>query len=321
MPDQPVYASGRPTNAEQILDAVKIPSLPEAAVKLLTLCRDVHVGAGEIVSVVELDAALSARLLRVANSAAFGQGGKVATLTRAAVVLGNENLKVVSLGFYLSGGWDKMGYTGLDLREFWRDSVLRACLARRIAKEVSFHPAEQAFLVGMVQDIGTLILGTYFGLDYADVIGECRGDNLRRQAEENSRFGTDHAEVAAVLARRWNFPEMLTTALGRQCTPPPMTRVTDASELLWQIAYFGAVVPFSHDRQTARIGMQLRNLSYSGLGLTFESLSEVFTDTVEQFNALRGVFAHLIPKQFEAETIMQEAAAVIQSFDTAIDEG
>ncbi|MEE9294955.1 MAG: HDOD domain-containing protein, partial [Phycisphaerae bacterium] len=152
--------------AQEILDSVRIPSLPEAAVKLLSLCRDDQVSAGEIVGVVEMDPALSTRVLKLANSAAFGQQHRVSTLTRAAVVLGNENLKVVALGFYLSAGWEGMGFAGFDIREFWRDSVIRACLARRLAKCADYQPAQTAFLVGMIQDIGTLILGTHFGALY-----------------------------------------------------------------------------------------------------------------------------------------------------------
>ena len=96
-----VKAAPQPT-ADLILDSVKVPSLPEAAMRLMSLCRDGQAGAAEVVRVVELDPALTARILKVANSAAFGQQRRIGTLSRAAVVLGNEALKVVALGFYLS---------------------------------------------------------------------------------------------------------------------------------------------------------------------------------------------------------------------------
>ncbi len=311
---------GATSVADRILDEVKIPTLPEAAVKLLTLCRDELAGAGEIVRVVELDPALSARLLKVANSAAFGQQCRVDTLTRAAVVLGNENLQVVSLGFYLTRGWDGMGFKGFDVREFWRDSVLRACLARRLAKAVRFEPCEQAFLVGILQDIGTLIMGTYFAEEYAAVVHDRSLDVVCRQALENARFGTDHAQVTKSLAQRWRFPDTLVKALGRKCTEPPLARSKDSDEILWQISHFCGAVPFSPDGQTARLGGQLRNVAYCALGLSFEGLSNVFTDVVEQFNALRGVFVHLIPDGCEVESIMREAAELIRSSDTQINE-
>lgn len=306
--------------AEGILDSVKIPSLPEAAVKLLSLCRDDQVSAGEIVGVVELDPALTTRVLKVANSAAFGQQHRVSTLTRAAVVLGNENLKVVALGFYLSAGWEGMGFAGLDIREFWRDSVIRACLARRLAACADYQPAQTAFLMGMIQDIGTLILGTHFGALYGESHAGVRGNNTRRKVVERAEFGTDAVEVAAALALRWKFPEPLVQSLGRQWTEPPFMRAADPDERLWQIAYFCASVPFAPDRQTARLNGQLRSLAFSALGLSWESMSEVFTDTVEQFNILRGVFSHLIPRGCQVALIMEQAAEFIRSCDVQINE-
>ncbi len=307
--------------AEGIIASVEIPTLPEAAVKLLTMCRDELTAAGEIVRVVELDSALSARLLKIANSAAFGQSGRVTTLTRAAVVLGNENLRVAALGFHLSNALDGVGLKGADLREYWRDSVIRACLARRIAQAVGHQPREEAFLVGMLQNIGTLILATHFGPLYDEATGDCRGDAAARQACENAHFGTDHAEIGRTLARQWRFPELMADAIGKQCTEPACFQTREVGEVLWQIAYFCAAVPFSSDRQTARLGASLRNLAVSAFELSMEGLSNVFTDTVEQFNALHAVFAHMIPNDCDAASIMGEAQHLIESFDTEINEG
>jgi hypothetical protein len=66
--------------------------------------------------------------------------------------------------------------------------------------------------------------------------------------------------------------------------------------------------------------MQLRNLAYGAFELSFEGLSDVFTDTVEQFNALRSVFARLIPRDCEVAAIMEQARSMIESSDTAFNE-
>lgn len=306
------------TVTNRILNCVRLPSLPEAAVQLLNLCRDEGVSAGEIVRVIELDPALSTRLLRVANSPIFGQQNRVSTLTRASVVLGNENLRVAALGFYLSSGWERLGFKGFDVREFWRDSILRACLARRLAKTIGYQPAERAFLAGLLQNIGTLILGTHFGSAYADFLEDYRSDNTGRLEAETATFGTNHVEIASALAERWRFPETLVVALSRQCTEPPLTRSTDCDELFWQVSYFCAGVPFSPDRQTARVGAALRSVAYGGLGLSFESLSNVFNEVVEQFNTLRDVFVTLIPGECDVGAILREAAVLIESFDSDI---
>ena len=306
--------------AETILRSVKIPSLPEAALNLLAVCRDELAGSSEIVRVVELDPALSARLLKVANSSYFGQKYLVSTLTRAAGVLGNEHLKAAALGFYLSAGWEHLGHAGFDHAEFWRDSILRGCLGRQLAHAIELHPAEQAFLVNLLGDIGTLILATHFGEEYLTVFDAARGDFLRRRDMERARFHTDHAQIAQTLAQQWQFPVLLVAALGRRCTEPPLARRSDPSTLLWQLSYFCAAVPFATDRQTARLRTSLRHLAISAFGLSFEALGEVFTGAVEQFNVLRHVFSNLAPAECDPATLMEEAAGMIESFDPQVTE-
>lgn len=312
--EQERAGTGESAKAREILEQVRIPTLPEAAVNLLTLFRRGDlVGSTEIVRVVELDPALSARLLKVANSAYFGQQRKVGTLTRAAVVLGNENLKVVALGFYLSTGWQDFGAEGFDLREFWRDCILRACLARELSKSVHFEPRELAFLAAMLQDLGTLILATHFGANYVATLQAWEGDWMSRGEAERAAFGVDHAEVATALARQWNFPDALVTVISRHCMMPPYQATAHSEDQLWQICHFCAAVPFDSDRQTAKVSAGLRHLVTGALGLSFERLSDAFSDSVEQFNALRTVFGRLMPRELDVAGLMQEASVWIRT--------
>lgn len=307
--------------AEKIIESVKVPSLPEAAMRLLTLCQDEQVGAGEIVQIIELDTALSARLLRVANSSYFGQSGKVNTVTRAAVLLGNEYISAVALGFYLSSGWKNSGEDGLNMKEFWHDSVLRACLARQLAKSSAALCCEEAFLVGILQNIGALVLAGHFGDDYLEFLAGEYEETSQRHDAEREQFGTDRAELAGTLAKRWGFPDSLVTTLERQYTQPPFMRTQDHATALWQIAYFCTAIPFAPDKQTAKIDVTMRHLAISALTLSFEGLSNAFTAAVDQFNDLRAVFADVMSDQHDAATLMRQAVEMIGEIDTdAIEE-
>lgn len=304
--------------AEAVVDAVKLPSLPEAVAHLLEICRDEYVSSQDIVRVVELDPALTARLLKVANSSYYGQTGKVGTLKRAAVVLGNESVKAAALGFYLGQGWRYLGHQTFDMRGFWRDCILRACLARQLARRIEMHPVEQAFILGMLNDVGTLIMATHFGEEYISALAAFPGDFVGRRALELERFELDHTQVAAEMCRKWRFPETLVTALANQCECPPVERTNDGSCLLWQMAYFCAAVPFAVDRQTAKVADSLRNLALGGFGLSFEALSETFTASVEQFNLLRGVFSDLSPAECNEAELITEAERLMSTFDPEI---
>ncbi len=314
MSDQQTTTLG--TNwANEILDNVKIPSLPEAAAELLSLCRDEDTSAADLVEVIELDPALSARLLKVANGAFFGQRGKVSTLSRAIVVLGNEYVRIASLGFYVTNTMKNVVPNGFDMREFWRDSVLRACLARQLAQRLSSSLVEQAFLTGLLAEIGTLALSSHFGQKHAECLQRCRWDWDRRLTVERTALGVDHAELGRLLAERWDFPEVLSRVLGRHWDKPPMQKSADLEQQLWQVTYFCSVLPFSMDRQTVKVPDSLRLLALSAFGLSFEGLSAVFTETVEQFNAIQAVFTAVMPHECDAQAIMDEAAEMIAALD------
>lgn len=297
---------------DEIFQSVRIPSLPEAAANLLMLCRDEHVAASELVRVIELDPALAARLLKVANSSFFGQRARVCTLSRAAVVLGNDYLKAVALGYFVGTGWQHLDCPGFNIREFWRDSILRACLAGQLATASEYGHRELAFLVGLIEDIGSLILAVHFGGPYIETLNSFGRDLVKRRPIEQARFGTDHAQVTGALARRWEFPELLAGTLSRHCDPPPLAATKDADEGLWQIAHFCAAVPFSPDRQTAKVKESLRGLAISAFGLSFEGLSHLFTSVVEQYNTVSTVFSNLRPAACNPGLLMEEAAEWIR---------
>lgn len=298
---------------DEIFQSVKIPSLPEAAANLVMLCRDEHVSASELVRVIELDPALAAKLLKVANSSYFGQQQRVCTLTRAAVVLGNDYLKAVALGFYVGTGWQHFDCPGFNIRQFWRDCILRACLAGQLATASEYRHRELAFLVGLIEDIGSLILATHFGAPYIETLNSHGRDFVQRRPIERSIFGTDHAYVTGALAKFWGFPDLLVTSLNRQCDLPPLAATRDPIEGLWQIAHFCAAVPFSSDRQTAKVKDSLRSLAISAFGLSFEGLCQVFTSVVEQYNTVCTVFSNLNPADCHPEILMEEAAEWIRT--------
>lgn len=301
--------------ANEILDNVKIPSLPEAASELISICKDAEASAADLVEVIELDPALTARLLKVANGAFFGQRGKVGTLSRAVVVLGNEYIRVAALGFYVTSTMKQVTPSGFDIREYWRDSVLRACLARQLANKLSNSPSEQAFVAGLLAEVGTLALASHFGQKYAECLQRCRWDWDRRLSVERSCLGVDHAEIGRLLAERWGFPDELIQAIGCHWNKPPMQKTVDTQQQLWQVAYFCSMLPFSMDRQTVKVPDSIRLLALSAFGLSFEGLASVFTETVEQFNAIQAVFTAVMPHECNAQAIMDEAAEMIAALE------
>jgi HD-like signal output (HDOD) protein len=204
---------------QRILSCPGLPTLPAVALELLRLCRSEDVDLRSVAGCVSRDPAIAARVLRVANSAAVARG-HVATLTRAVPLLGSNTVLAIALSFSLVRGRRRELAAGFDHVAFWRRAVYSAVGSRALADQDGVD-REEAFLAGLLQDLGVLALAEAFRTDYGDTWLRSRGDHDRLAELERERFGAAHPEVTELLARQWNLPEALReTALGSHVLPP-----------------------------------------------------------------------------------------------------
>ncbi|HEY7723739.1 MAG TPA: HDOD domain-containing protein [Anaeromyxobacteraceae bacterium] len=204
---------------QRILSCPGLPTLPAVALELLRLCRSDDVDLRSVAQCLSRDPTIAARVLRVANSAAVARG-HVATLTRAVPLLGSNTVLAVALSFSLVRGRRRDRSGGFDHATFWRRAVYSAVGSRALADQDGVD-REEAFLAGLLQDLGVLALAEVFRADYGDAWLQARGDHDRLAELERERFGAAHPEVTDLLARTWNLPEPLReTALASHTLPP-----------------------------------------------------------------------------------------------------
>ena len=132
----------------------KMPSSPALAARIIELAEDPDSTIEQFAEVIQTDAALATRLLRMCNSVAYAQRQQVTTIHRAVSLVGVNRVRTVSLGFQLVGHLDRLGGCPFDMKRFWQHSLLRACLAHEFAESVLPVCAEEAFLIGLLQDCG-----------------------------------------------------------------------------------------------------------------------------------------------------------------------
>ncbi len=196
-----------------LLHCRSLPSPPGVAVQIIALAQDPNATLGAAAQIIGVDPALSARLLRVANSPLYATRRRIDTLTQALAMLGLNATLSLALGFSLIQGL--RGHNGTaELQErIWRRSVLTAMAARLLGQQANLKRAESLMLAGLLQDIGRLALLQAMPEEYSAL---CAGseDNAALLALERERFDADHADVGAWLARRWNLPDYLVEAIA-----------------------------------------------------------------------------------------------------------
>lgn len=209
-----------PTIEKRILACPNLPSLPAAALELLQVCRGDAVDLQRVAELLSHDPALAARTLRAANSALTGWG-EVKQLTRAVTLLGSKTVVSLALSFSLVRGRRRgSGTGGFDHEDFWRRALYSAIGARALAERWRVDP-EEAFLGGLLQDLGVLALAEVFRHDYGDAWAASGGQHARLGAAERARWGTTHVEVGHLLARGWRLPQGLQDATLHSHALPP----------------------------------------------------------------------------------------------------
>ncbi len=199
------------TPQELVADIESLATLPEVALRIARMVDDPQSSASDIGREISNDAALTTRLLRVANSPAFGQNGKIATISRAITVLGMRQVRDLTVGLTAIRTFEGIGNELVTMESFWRHSVLCAVAAGQIAALRNRSQGESPFIAGLLHDIGQLVLFSRAPTLAREALLMTidAADDLALYACERQVLGFDHGAVGVALARNWGLPQSL----------------------------------------------------------------------------------------------------------------
>ena len=198
-----------PVALDEILSCQTLPSLPAVAVRVLELTADTDVSMHELAATITGDQALSSKILRTVNSSFFGLRQRCASIDRALVMLGLGPVKSLALGFSLvTALGDGDDQEPFDYVAYWRRGLYTAVSARLIAEAAKVPHADEAFLGGLLQDIGMIAMYQALGRRYLDVV-DAAGDHHELVRCELTALDLQHPDIGAMLAERWKLPEEL----------------------------------------------------------------------------------------------------------------
>ncbi len=198
-----------------------LPPLPAVAAKVLEILKDPDADLTALVSIIEKDQALTAKILRVSNSAYYGLVRRISTVKDAVVTLGFNNMRnqVLALSAYSLMQGPASGYA-LEAGSLWDHSLCTGLCAEHLADTLGYKSIkDEVFIGGLLHDIGKTILSYYVSARFSNILE--RVDQLGQTFVEAERaeLGFDHAEVGARVALRWNLPESLVSMIGDHHKP------------------------------------------------------------------------------------------------------
>ena len=298
---------------ERVLQSSALPSLPHVAVRIIELSRDPEVTVHGLADCLSADPALVQKILRTVNSPFYGLRDKVSTISRAVTYLGVNALRGLMLGFSLARetGGDSAG--GFSMITFWRYAMTHAVAAKVLAARAGYADPEEAFVAGMIEDLGVLALSRAVPQEYAVVLARRREALRQDQASapapgpqalpgsllcriEREVLGTDHARIGGRLCSKWGLPDILAIPVTFHHAPEDLAgqepQVVDLTRLLHLAALVGRMFNTAKSddalHEIERLALAYFRLEPAGLGAILQQIAASVEGVAELFEVEIG---------------------------------
>lgn len=215
-PEPAQLADGVQQSILSYLGIRSIPIMPRAAQQAFELATNPNAEAEEYVTLIERDEGLTARVLKIANSVYYNRGAGSKTIAEAINVIGLSELN----GLLNSSALSHFFPSRHPLRTaLWKHNIGVAVAARELARKVNQSVSEQAFLGGLMHDLGKLLMLQQQPALYERLTKRAHVEGLESTTAETEEFPFDHTQVGHLIAERWRFSPELTTIISRHHRP------------------------------------------------------------------------------------------------------
>jgi len=305
----PEFSSDAPTVSA--LDALirrarSLYTLPAVAAEVIQLTSNPHVDALVLKECIQTDPALTAKILRVVNSSLFGLSGEVSDLNQALALLGTKPLKLLVLGFSLPETlFREVAREQLDW--YWSTTLTRAVAARAISEKLYKRPGDDAFLVGLLQGIGVLVLLGQLQEPYARFLSHVIHGRVDLQRVEVESLGFDHLALTAALLRDWQMPELFVRAIAAPRAAGTLVKPNVPHSELARILHLADLLAELVGRKRLDVLPDLLEVGSAYCGIDRESLNDLVAYLQPQVNQLAEVLSLELPGEMDYAAVMSEA--------------
>ncbi|MBL1320611.1 MAG: HDOD domain-containing protein [Methylophaga sp.] len=197
----------------------ELASPPTVYNKLSSMLNDENSSAEHISAVINTDPALATRLLKIVNSAFYGFPSQIATISRAITIIGTTELTNLVLATSVINSFKDIPDSLININEFWHQSLSCAIASMYIAKQCGQRATERFFILGLLHNIGSLVLYQTLPELSKQVLMAARFDNEPVHQAEKRIIGFDHCEVGLALSQAWRLPPSIGEVIRYHLSP------------------------------------------------------------------------------------------------------
>jgi putative nucleotidyltransferase with HDIG domain len=200
-----------PVDIETILEEGRhISAFPSIVTEIMGMLENPDSTPSQFQDIISKDTLISAKTLKLANSAYYGYSRSIGTISEAVIILGIDTLRslIIALSAYNILNRNIEGY-GYEFEDFWMHSLCTAMLTKKIADSKKMKNLESYFVAGLLHDTGKLLLDKFRLINKERLTDFVARNKVPDYMAEKAIIGWDHAEVGAQLAMKWKFPQFL----------------------------------------------------------------------------------------------------------------
>ncbi len=289
----------------------KLPTLPGIAIQILEAVQNEEPDIDEISNIISTDPPLSAKVLRLVNSSFYNLPAKITSVPHSIKMLGINTVKNIALGFSLINNFQSQKSNGFDYTCFWKNSLVGAVSAKLLTEKLNPEFLDNAFFMGLLQNIGTLTFAHCMPAQYSLVLSEMEKTTSEHQDAEEYILGYNHQEIGEYLMKSWGLPETLYMPVGYHHNPEKLESTQAGIQVLTRILHLSSLFIELFDDKSRGLNLWLINHHVGAYG--FEERLDV--DKIAE-DKVFPVFEIGVENDAEYAQIFQAAKAELSKLST-----
>jgi diguanylate cyclase (GGDEF)-like protein len=282
---------------------IRLPSPPAIALKILDAVRQDDDSFYDLAEIVKSDQALTARILKLANSSLYRLPNRVDSLAQATALIGIQALKNIALSFVIIEGFQGAPQGSFDFDLFWRRSITSAVAAEVLAENTSLGDRD-IFISSLLQDIGVLVMFLSDTTEYTEIIDNKRISGKSTSEAEKEHFGFDHTEISYHLLKTWNLPDTICKPIRYHHNQDPEESCLNSALIL---SLADKIASIYHGKQCNKKSIEVHQSLNTVYGFQNEKIDGIFDTIGNKVLEIIEYFSISPGKMKPFSQIMQEA--------------
>ncbi len=290
--DEQQLKERRLKSESELVNVYNLPAMSTTMLEVTNLLDDPSTNTADLSRIIGKDQGLSTKILSIANSPLYGLTRKVSTIDFAILIIGYQDIKNIVVALTMVDSFKNKSDKYLDQKEFWMHSMLAGTAAKRIAEDLGLKIGSEAFVAGLLHDLGVPVMHKFFKTEFEQIVNEIEELGTPLLEAEKKYLGMNHQEIGKFLTDKWHLPEHLSKVVGNHHNPS-----TTDKDVLTSVVH---VVDYMIEK------LQIGNFYLDkGLQLDESALEVIGISSTEELDAFIESYRELFNEEISSDLFLK----------------